>query len=138
MLFVEKTMTSIAHNGYLPGRTEAGGRSTMSRISSVVLVVLSAACVTVGFPVWASQPVVEKRIAVAPGVALHSIEAGRANSKPPIVFIPGWSAGADIWRGQIARFDTYRAISFDPRSQGESSKVTSGNTPEQRAVDLHA
>jgi microsomal epoxide hydrolase len=82
---------------------------------------------------------VERRVAVAPGVDLHLIEAGQAASKAPIVFIPGWSAGADIWRGQMSRFaENRKVIAFDPRSQGESTKTTSGNTPEQRAADLHA
>jgi pimeloyl-ACP methyl ester carboxylesterase len=30
-----------------------------------------------------------------------------------------------------------RLIAFDPRSEGESTKTTSGNTPETRAQDLH-
>lgn len=78
-------------------------------------------------------------VTVARGVVLHVIESGRANSKPPLAFIPGWSASAEIWEGQITRFDhSYRVIAFDPRSQGESTKTTSGNTPEQRAADLHA
>lgn len=81
--------------------------------------------------------IVEKRIAVAPGVELRTIEAGPKNSSA-IVFIPGWSAGADIWRDQIERFDgAHRVISFDPRSQGKSTKVVGGNTPEQRGTDLH-
>jgi len=83
--------------------------------------------------------IVEKRTMVAPGVFLRTIESGRSEGRPPIVFIPGWSTGADIWREQVERFsEMHRVIAFDPRSQGESSKTTSGNTPEQRAVDLHA
>ena len=86
----------------------------------------------------AAPTIVEKRIMVAPGVFLRSIEAGKGEGRPPIVFIPGWSAGADIWRGQVHRFaETHRVIAFDPRSQGKSSKTTSGNSPEQRAIDLH-
>jgi microsomal epoxide hydrolase len=81
---------------------------------------------------------IERRITVAPGVNLRSIEAGKATA-PPVVFIPGWSAGADIWSDQIKRFaSNNRVLAFDPRSQGQSSKVTAGNTPEQRAADLHA
>src|SRR5207244_11362655 len=45
---------------------------------------------------------------------------------------------ADIWREQIDRFaSTYRVISFDPRSQGQSTITTNGDTPEIRAQDLH-
>jgi microsomal epoxide hydrolase len=65
------------------------------------------------------------------------IDSGEPN-RQPIVFIPGWSTGADIWRDQAGRFDvTHRIIAFDPRSQGQSTKTVSGNTPEQRAADLH-
>jgi microsomal epoxide hydrolase len=86
----------------------------------------------------ASADPVERRVIVAPGVALRSIETGRATAAP-IIFISGWSTGADIWHDQIARFaPTHRVIAFDPRSQGDSTKTTGGNTPEQRAADLHA
>ena len=73
------------------------------------------------------------------GVSLRVIEAGKPEARPVLVFIPGWSAGADIWRHQIGTFaKTHRVIAFDPRSQGESTKTSSGNTPEIRAQDLHA
>ena len=46
----------------------------------------------------------------------------------------GWSAGAGIWRQQIDAFSkTHRVIAIDPRSQGESTKTTTGNTPKTRA-----
>jgi pimeloyl-ACP methyl ester carboxylesterase len=76
---------------------------------------------------------------VAEGVSLRVIEAGKPAAQPALVFIPGWSTGADIWRQQIDRFaPSHLVITFDPRSQGESTKATSGNTPETRAQDLHA
>ena len=76
---------------------------------------------------------------VADGVSLRVIEAGKVSDGPALVFIPGWSTGAEVWRRQIDRFAaTHRVIAFDPRSQGESTKTTSGNTPETRAQDLHA
>ncbi len=58
---------------------------------------------------------------------------------PPSFSFPAGSTGADIWKHQIDTFaKTYRVIAFDPRSEGESTKTTSGNTPEARAQDLHA
>jgi pimeloyl-ACP methyl ester carboxylesterase len=79
----------------------------------------------------------EQKVDVGEGVSLRVIEAGQGGST--LVFIPGWSTGADIWRHQIDRFaTTNRVIAFDPRSEGESSKTTSGNTPEIRAQDLHS
>jgi pimeloyl-ACP methyl ester carboxylesterase len=76
---------------------------------------------------------------VGNGVSLRVIGAGKPEARPVLVFIPGWSTGADIWRHQIETFaKTHRVIAFDPRSQGESTKTSSGNTPEIRAQDLHA
>jgi len=79
-----------------------------------------------------------RMVEVGDGVSLRVIEAGKPGDGPPLVFIPGWSTGADIWRHQIDAFaKTHRVIAFDPRSEGESTKTTSGNTPEIRAQDLH-
>src|SRR6266699_2926505 len=79
-----------------------------------------------------------RMVEVAEGVSLRVIEAGQAGPGPTLVFIPGWSSGADIWRLRIARFaPTHRVIAFAPRSQGQSTITTSGNTPEMRAQDLH-
>jgi pimeloyl-ACP methyl ester carboxylesterase len=80
-----------------------------------------------------------RMVKVADGVSLRVIEAGKPGDAPALVFIPGWSTGGDIWHHQVDRFaKTHRVITFDPRSQGESTKTTSGNTPETRARDLHA
>jgi non-heme chloroperoxidase len=80
----------------------------------------------------------ERKVDVGEGASLRVVEAGQAAPGPTLVFVPGWSAGADIWRQQIDRFaPTYRAIACDPRSQGQSTITTSGNTPEMRAQDLH-
>src|SRR5689334_5088196 len=81
----------------------------------------------------------EQKVEVGGNVSLRVLEAGKSDADPALVFIPGWSTGADIWRRQIETFaKTNQVISFDPRSQGESTKTTSGNTPETRAQDLHA
>ncbi len=80
----------------------------------------------------------ERKVDVGEGASLRVVEAGQAAPGPTLVFVPGWSAGADIWRQQIDRFaPTYRVIACDPRSQGQSTITTSGNTPEMRAQDLH-
>src|SRR5207253_8011091 len=88
---------------------------------------------------WAESKAGPSRVLdVAEGISFRVIEAGKPSVQPVLVFIPGWSSGADIWRQQIDRFaPTHRVIAFDPRSQGESTKTTSGNTPEMRAQDLH-
>src|SRR5438094_9346366 len=87
----------------------------------------------------ASNPGSSRMVTLADGVSLRVIESGKAGGEPALVFIPGWSTGADIWNHQIDAFaKTHRVIAFDPRSQGESTKATRGNTPETRAQDLHA
>ncbi len=86
-----------------------------------------------------SATTTSKRVEVADGVSLHVVEAGNTSAGPTLVFIPGWSADAAVWSQQIERFaQGNRVISFDPRSQGESTKTTGGNTPEARAQDLYA
>lgn len=67
------------------------------------------------------------------GVKLHYLEAGHG---PAILFIPGWTMPAEIWRPQIEYFaQHYRVIAVDPRSQGESDKAPKGNYAERRALD---
>jgi pimeloyl-ACP methyl ester carboxylesterase len=98
------------------------------------IVFLIAGIITSG----AASEVRERKVDVGAGVSLRVIEAGTAGPGPTLVFVPGWSTGADIWRQQIDRFaPTHRVIAFDPRSQGQSTITTSGNTPEMRAQDLH-
>jgi pimeloyl-ACP methyl ester carboxylesterase len=81
----------------------------------------------------------ERKVDIGEGVSVRTIEAGKPTGKPALVFIPGWSTGADVWRQQLDHFaPTHRVIAFDPRSEGESTKTTSGNTPEMRAQDLHS
>ena len=111
----------------------------MSRIK-LNLFCLSAAVCLGTLPMLAkSNSGSSRMVEVAEGVSVRVIEAGKPGAQPTLVFIPGWSTGADIWRQQIDCFvPTHRVIAFDPRSQGESTKTTNGNTPEMRARDLHA
>lgn len=70
-------------------------------------------------------------------VRIHVVDAGADGGKPALVLVPGWSFGASVWTAQIERFSRdRRVVAIDPRSQGESTKMTEGNTPEQRARDL--
>ncbi len=72
----------------------------------------------------------ERKVDVGEGVSLRVIEAGQAGLGPTLVFIPGWSTGADIWRQQIDRFaPNHRVIAFDPRSAVAGSSQKSGDFP---------
>lgn len=66
-------------------------------------------------------------------VRLHYLEAGAG---PAIIFVPGWTVPAEIWRLQLEHLARkFRIVLLDPRSQGESEK-TQKNAPERRAQDL--
>ncbi len=68
------------------------------------------------------------------GVRLHYLEAG---SGPAIIFQPGWTMPAEIWRPQIDYFaQKFHVVALDPRSQGESDKPAEGNFSERRAQDI--
>jgi microsomal epoxide hydrolase len=74
----------------------------------------------------------------ADGVNLHYLHGGRATSHPTVVFVPGWTWSASVWSEQmLALANSREVVAIDPRSQGESTKVVNGNTPEDRAEDLH-
>jgi pimeloyl-ACP methyl ester carboxylesterase len=105
---------------------------------SIVLLIAGIIASASGGRADSASGVGERKVDVGEGVSLRVLESGQANPGPTLVFIPGWSTGADIWRQQIDRFaPTRRVIAFDPRSQGQSTITTSGNTPEIRAQDLH-
>lgn len=69
------------------------------------------------------------------GVRLHYIAEGSGET---LLFVPGWSMPAEIWRYQIAHFSRkYRVVAFDPRSQGNSQVAATGNAIQRRAQDLN-
>lgn len=77
-----------------------------------------------------------KFLRVSPDLLIHYEEAG---SGAPIVFIPGWSSSTEYYDRQLAHFSkNYRAIAFDPRSQGLSSKTLENNHYVQHGADLKA
>jgi microsomal epoxide hydrolase len=94
--------------------------------------------VALGFAQGDSERAIRNReLALQDGTRIHFLEAGRPGL-PALVLIPGWALPASLWAHQIETFSTNRlVIAIDPRSQGDSSKTDIGNTPEQRARDLH-
>ncbi len=69
------------------------------------------------------------------GVRLHYIVEGSGET---LLFVPGWSMPAEIWRYQIEFFSRkYRVVAFDPRSQGDSQVARTGNAIQRRAEDLN-
>jgi non-heme chloroperoxidase len=73
-------------------------------------------------------------IEVAPQVKIYYETSGEGR---PLLFVPGWTMTAGIWKEQIIAFSkTHQVVVMDPRCHGNSSKVLSGNTLEQQAKDL--
>lgn len=71
-------------------------------------------------------------------IKIHYIDAGSGDRN--LVFIPGLTMTAEVWREQIPYFAArgFRVLAFDPRSQGQTTKTDGGNTYQQQAADLYA
>jgi non-heme chloroperoxidase len=69
-------------------------------------------------------------------IKIHYLDAGSGDRT--LVFIPGWTLSAEIWKNQILYFSSrgFRVIALDPRSQGLTTKTDIGNTYQQHAADL--
>ncbi len=79
---------------------------------------------------------IRQYVRVSPELELYFIEAG---SGTPIIFIPGWIGTSSFYEKQVTYFSkSYRAFSYDPRSQGRSSKTLEGNNYIQHGADLKA
>lgn len=77
--------------------------------------------------------------AMPDGARIHYVQGGTDTGAPALLFIPGWTMDAQVWKAQMEVFaSSHRVIAMDPRSQGGSSKTPDGNTPEQRARDIAA
>jgi len=69
-------------------------------------------------------------------VRLRLIEAGPATG-PVMLFVPGWTMPAWIWRQQIEVFARhYHVIAMDPRGQGASDIPSSGYDHLRRGQDI--
>ena len=69
------------------------------------------------------------------GIRLHYLEA---SAGPAILFIPGFTAAAEIWQPQLEHFaNQHRVVALDPRSHGESEKPNEGHYPSRMARDIH-
>jgi len=74
------------------------------------------------------------------GAVIHCWVSGPKNSTlSPVVFVPGYLMPADIFEFQIRHFQkNRRVVAMDPRSQGQSSRVSFGHYPARRARDIQA
>lgn len=80
----------------------------------------------------------EATVSLPSGIAIHYLQSGNTAGSRALILIPGWRLPTWLWKGQLDEFGrNMRVIAIDPRSQGPSTKIRTGNTPEDRAVDLH-
>jgi non-heme chloroperoxidase len=95
---------------------------------------LALACMLAPQATWAQVEFRSGHFLTSDGVKLHYLEAG---SGPTIVFVPGFTAPAEIWEPQLAHFAaTHRVVALDPRSQGRSEKTTEGHHLVRRGKDI--
>lgn len=70
------------------------------------------------------------------GVRLHLIEAGPRGA-PTLVFVPGWTMPAWIFKPQIDAFSRrYHVVAMDPRGQGDSEVPSEGYDYQRRGEDI--
>jgi len=102
---------------------------------TVILATLFAlACMLLPHAAWAQVEFRSGHFLTSDGVKLHYLEAG---SGPTLVFVPGWTAPAEIWEPQLDHFAaTHRVIALDPRSQGRSDKTPEGHYLARRGKDI--
>ena len=76
-------------------------------------------------------------VRVSPDLELYYQESG---SGRPLIFVTGWTGTNEFFVPyQISHFSKkYRAIAYDPRSQGRSTKTLEGNNYLQHGMDLRA
>ena len=70
-------------------------------------------------------------------LTIHYEQAGEGDMT--IIFIPGWTMSTEVFVHQLAHFEgstKFRAVSYDPRGQGRSSKPVEGHTYQQHGRDL--
>jgi pimeloyl-ACP methyl ester carboxylesterase len=76
---------------------------------------------------------------ISDSVTIHYEQSGNGNI--PIIFIPGWTMSTKVFIRQLEHFagsERFRAITYDPRGQGQSTKTMEGHTYQQHGRDLKA
>lgn len=96
------------------------------------------AAAMVGLVVLASAtPARAEYARLSADISLYYEQAG--NGPQTIVFIPGWTASSRMFERQLKHFEgstRFRAIAYDPRGQGLSTKTWEGHTYQQHGRDL--
>jgi pimeloyl-ACP methyl ester carboxylesterase len=86
---------------------------------------------------YSSGSVNAEYVKLSSDLTIHYEQAG--DGEVPIIFIPGWMMSTEVFEHQLAHFrnsSKYRALTYDPRGQGRSSKTVEGHTYQQHGRDL--
>ena len=76
---------------------------------------------------------------LSPDLTVRYRRSGRGDVA--VIFIPGWTMSCEVFSHQLRHFahsERYFAVSYDPRSQGLSTRTGEGHHYEQHARDLRA
>lgn len=90
-------------------------------------------------PPAAATEITDSYAKISDTFTIHYQTAG--NGDIAIVFVPGWTMTTDAYEHQLAYFadsETYMAVTYDPRSQGLTTRTTEGHYYAQHARDLAA
>ena len=78
-------------------------------------------------------------VKVSDELTIHYQQSGSGDTA--IIFIPGWTMSTDVFVHQLEHFaesTQFRAITYDPRGQGLSTKTAEGHSYQQHGRDLAA
>lgn len=78
-------------------------------------------------------------VKISDSFTIHYEQAGKGDI--PIVFVPGWTMSTKVYARQLEHFaesERFRAITYDPRGQGLSTKTLEGHYYQQHGRDLAA
>ncbi len=81
---------------------------------------------------------VSKYVKVSDDLTIHCEVSGEGDIA--LIFVPGWTMTTRVFEHQLAHFagcKRFRAITYDPRGQGLSTKTAEGHYYEQHGRDLH-
>ncbi|WKD50714.1 alpha/beta fold hydrolase [Microbulbifer spongiae] len=100
------------------------------RIPNILMMMAASLCLF-------TDGVASEEVKIDENLTIHYEQAGSGDTT--IIFIPGWMMSTEVFEHQLAHFKgstKYRALAYDPRGQGKSSKPVEGHTYQQHARDL--
>jgi Predicted hydrolases or acyltransferases (alpha/beta hydrolase superfamily) len=114
---------------------------SMSIVLSAFSVFVRPCCIAIVAVVTlvAVSPAKAEYAKLSDELTLHYEQAGQGPET--ILFIPGWTMSTKVFERQFKHFEAstrFRAIAYDPRGQGLSSKTLDGHTYQQHGRDLAA